>query len=74
MMIDDTTNERYAQFFEAETTAGAMTALSYWIRKYGIPQARYCGHKNVFVLVREPTDAELLQGDNQAAEPLWKIL
>jgi transposase len=61
-MIDDATNIRYAQFFEEETTAGAMTVLSCWIRKYGIPQALYCDHKNAFVLVREPTNAELLKG------------
>jgi hypothetical protein len=39
-----------------------MEVLSYWIRNYGIPQALYCDHKNAFVLVREPTDAELLKG------------
>jgi hypothetical protein len=39
-----------------------MTVLSYWIKTYGIPQALYCGHKNAFVLVREPTDAEFLAG------------
>jgi hypothetical protein len=61
-MIDDATNIRYAQFYEGETTASAMEVLSYWIRKYGIPQALYCDHKNAFVLVREPTDAELLKG------------
>jgi hypothetical protein len=49
-------------FFEEETTAGAMTVLSYWIRKYGIPQALYCDKKNAFVLTREPTDAEILKG------------
>jgi hypothetical protein len=61
-MIDDATNVRYAQFFEGETTAGAMTVFSYWIKRYGIPQALYCDHKNAFVLTREPTDAELLKG------------
>jgi hypothetical protein len=39
-----------------------MSVISYWIRNYGIPQALYCDHKNAFVLVREPTDAELLAG------------
>jgi hypothetical protein len=61
-MRDDATNIRHGQFFEGETTAGTMTVLSYWIRKYGIPQALYCDHKNAFVLTREPTDEELLQG------------
>jgi hypothetical protein len=61
-MIDDATKTRLSRFFEEETTAGTMTVLSYWIRKYGIPQSLYCDHKNVFVLTREPTDAELLAG------------
>jgi transposase len=61
-MIDDATNVRYAQFFEGETIAGAMTVLSYWIRIYGIPQALYCDRKNAFVITREPTEAELAKG------------
>jgi hypothetical protein len=40
----------------------AMEVLSYWIKRYGIPQALYCDHKNAFVLEREPTDTELLAG------------
>ena len=61
-MIDDATNTRFAQFFEEETTAGAMMVLSCWIKTYGIPQSLYCDKKNAFVLTREPTDAELLKG------------
>jgi transposase len=61
-LIDDATNKRMSLFFEEETTAGAMTVLSCWIRKYGIPQALYCDKKNAFVLTREPTDAEILKG------------
>jgi hypothetical protein len=61
-MIDDAANTRFSRFFEEETTAGAMTVVSYWIRSYGIPQGLYCDHKNAFVLTREPTDAELLAG------------
>jgi hypothetical protein len=57
-MIDDAANIRYAQFSEEETTAGAMRVLSYRIKKYGIPQALYCDHKNAFVLTREPSDGE----------------
>jgi hypothetical protein len=63
-MIDDATNVRRARFFEEETQAAAMTVLSYWIKTYGILKALYCGHKNAFVPVREPTDAELLAGRN----------
>ena len=61
-MIDDATNVRYAQFFEQETTESAMTVLSFWIKKYGIPESLYCDKKNAFVLTREPNDKELLAG------------
>jgi transposase len=61
-MTDDAAKTRLSPFFEEETTAGAMTVLSYWIKKYGIPQSLYCDHKNAFVLAREPSDAELLKG------------
>ncbi|GHV23337.1 hypothetical protein FACS189494_11260 [Spirochaetia bacterium] len=61
-MIDDATRKRCSRFFDEETTAGAMTVLSCWIRTYGIPQSLYCDRKNAFVLTREPTDAELLEG------------
>jgi transposase len=62
IMIDDATGVRYAQFSEKETVASAMEVLSYWIRKYGIPQTLYCDRKNAFIMKREPTDAELLKG------------
>jgi hypothetical protein len=61
-MIDDATNTRQSRFFEQETTEGAMTVFSLWIRAYGIPESLYCDKKNAFVLTREPTDAELLAG------------
>jgi transposase len=61
-MIDDATNTRISRFFEQETIEGAMTVLSCWIRTYGIPEALYCDKKNAFVLTREPTDSELLEG------------
>jgi hypothetical protein len=61
-MTDDATNRRLSQFFEAETTIGAMRVFSLWIPRYGIPQGLYCDKKNAFILTREPTDAELLEG------------
>jgi hypothetical protein len=39
-----------------------MTVLSYWIKKYGIPQTLYRDHKNAFVLTWEATEVEHLQG------------
>jgi transposase len=72
-MIDDATNIRYSRFFGAETTAGAMRVCSYWIRKYGIPQALYCDHKNAFVLTRDPTDTELLKGITKPESHFGKV-
>jgi len=61
-MIDDATNTRISRFFEQETIEAVMTVLSCWIMSYGIPEALYCDKKNAFVLTREPTDSELLEG------------
>jgi hypothetical protein len=61
-LIDDATKIRLSQFFEEETIFGAMTVLKMWIERYGIPQSLYCNRKNAFVLTREPTKAELLEG------------
>jgi hypothetical protein len=64
-LIDDATKKRLSQFFEEETIVGAMTVLKMWIQAYGIPESLYCDKKNAFVLVREPTDSELLAGITQ---------
>jgi hypothetical protein len=62
-MIDDARKIRLSQFFDAETTFGAMIVLKMWIETYGIPESLYCDKKNAFVLVREPTDTEILAGN-----------
>jgi hypothetical protein len=61
-LIDDATKTRLSQFFEEETMFGAMTVLKRWIETYGIPESLYCDQKNAFVLIRGPTDKELLAG------------
>ena len=61
-LIDDATKTRPSQFFEEETLAGAMTVLKLWIETYGIPESLYGDKKNAFVLTREPTNQELLNG------------
>jgi transposase len=61
-MVDDATGITLSMLFEEETTAAAMTVLSCWIKKYGIPQALYCDHKNAFVSNRESTVEEQLAG------------
>jgi transposase len=71
-MIDDATGIRYAQFFEAETEANAMGVLSYWIRKYGLPQLLYCDRKNAFIL-REATEEEQLKGITKPKSHFEKV-
>jgi hypothetical protein len=61
-MVDDATGETLSFISEQETTVSAMTLLWLWIRTYGIPQAVYCDRKNAFVINREPTIEEQLQG------------
>jgi hypothetical protein len=61
-LIDDATKTRLSRFFGEETLFGAMTVLKIWIETYGIPESLYCDNKNAFVLIREPTDKELLNG------------
>lgn len=61
-MVDDATGKSYGFLSEQETTEAAMVLLWRWIQRYGIPQAVYCDRKNAFVLDREPTIEEQLQG------------
>jgi hypothetical protein len=62
-MADAAAGKTLSMLFEEETTAAAMTLLSCWIKKYGIPRALYCGHKNAYVTNREPTVEEQLAGE-----------
>jgi len=61
-MVDDATGTTLSMLFEQETTEAAMTLLSRWIAKYGIPQALYGDRKNSFVISREPSVEEQLAG------------
>jgi transposase len=61
-MVDDATGKTIGFLTERETTASAMHLLWLWIETYGIPQAVYCDRKNAFVLDREPTIEEQLNG------------
>ena len=61
-MVDDATARMGGEFFEQETTEGAMKVLWRWIVLYGIPKALYTDHKNVYVTGREPTVEEQLAG------------
>jgi len=61
-MVDDATAKMGGEFFEQETTEGAMRVLWRWIELYGIPRALYTDHKNLYVADREPTVDEQLAG------------
>ena len=61
-MVDDGTSFMDGRFFEQETTEGAMTVLWRWIELYGIPQALYTDHKNLYVSDHQPTPQEQLAG------------
>lgn len=61
-MVDDATGTSLSFLCQQETTVAAMMLLWAWIERYGIPQALYCDRKNAFVLDREPTLEEQLQG------------
>jgi hypothetical protein len=52
-MLDDATGRNLSMLFEQETTDAAMTVLSCWLKKYGIPQALYCDHGYTFVNKRK---------------------
>lgn len=61
-MVDDATGTTLSFLDEQETTDGALRLLWAWIDRYGVPMAVYCDRKNSFVLDREPTVSEQLQG------------
>lgn len=61
-LVDDATAKMGGEFFEQETTEGAMRVLWRWIELYGIPKALYTDHKNLYVVDREPTKDEQLAG------------
>jgi len=61
-MVDDATGQTLSILNEQETTVSAMELLWLWIKTYGITQAVYCDRKNAFVLDREPTIEEQLNG------------
>ena len=61
-LVDDATAKMGGEFFEQETTEGAMRVLWRWIELYGILRALYTDHKNLYVADREPTVEEQLAG------------
>ena len=65
VMIDDATNRTYAQFFEEETTAAAMTVFWEYVKRYGLPRAVYVDRDSIYKTTRDSTVDEAL-ADNPA--------
>ena len=61
-MVDDATGITLAIMNGQETAEAAMRILWAWIERYGIPLALYCDLKNVYLIEREPTVEEQLEG------------
>jgi len=60
-MVDDARGTTEGRFEAEETIWAVADALRRWVEKYGIPQALYTDHKNVYV--RPPSAAERLRGE-----------
>jgi transposase len=69
VMIDDATNRSYARFFEAETTAAAMTTFREYVARYGLPRALYVDRDSIYRITRNATIDEALA----AAPPLTQF-
>jgi transposase len=61
-MVDDATGITLAIMNEQETTEAAMRILWAWIQRYGIPEALYCDLRNVYLIDRQATAQEQLDG------------
>lgn len=62
-MVDDATKTTLSLMDKGETVYISMRLLWDWIDKYGIPEALYVDHKNIFKTDREPTLQEQLRGE-----------
>jgi len=62
-VVDDATKTTLSLIGKEETTELSMRLLWAWINKYGIPEALYVDHKNVFKTDRKPTIEEQLRGE-----------
>ena len=57
-MIDDATNQIYAQFAEQEYASSVVTVLSEWISCHGIPMKLYFDLRNAYVPSKKKGDTE----------------
>lgn len=68
VMIDDATNRTYAQFFEEETTAAAMTVFWSYVKRYGLPRAVYVDRDTIYKTTRDSTVDEALSSEPPATQ------
>ena len=48
VMVDDATNQVWAQFFEEETTRASYDLLAGWSQRYGLPQSLYVDRDSIY--------------------------
>ena len=62
VMVDDATNQVWAQFFEAETTRASYDVLEGWVRRRGLPQSLYVDRDSIYRCEGVGSVAEQLAG------------
>lgn len=62
VMVDDATNETYAQFFEGETTRACYDVFEGWCQAHGLPGSLYVDRDSIYRCERAATVAEQIAG------------
>src|ERR1035437_2134976 len=62
VMVDDATNEVWAQFFEEETTRASYDVFEGWVRGPGLPQSVYADRDSIYRCEGVGSVAEQLAG------------
>jgi hypothetical protein len=62
VMVDDATNQVWAQFFEEETTHACYDMLEHWARRAGLPQSLYVDRDSIYRCEGVGSVAEQLAG------------
>ena len=62
VMVDDATNQVWAQFSEAETTRASYDVLEGWVRQRGLPQSLYVDRDSIYRCEGVGSVAEQLAG------------
>jgi hypothetical protein len=62
VMVDDATNQVWAQFFEEETTRASYDVLEGWVRRRGLPQSLYVDRDSIYRCEGVGSVAEQLAG------------